>query len=73
MTYEQKKKFVLSCLKDGLYHFGEDIIDTSRGLLTRKTAFQTFERMVGEKLIHVRGMGRTWEREYKRAKPWERK
>ncbi len=67
MTYERKKLFVLGFLADHRYHVGRRIVEGSNGLLRRKTAYQTFDRMVEENLIHARGEGRTWEREYRRV------
>ena len=73
MTYERRKRFVLDHLFDGEYRLGLDIITASNGTLTRKTAYQTFNRMETENLIKSKGeyAERGWEREYRKLKPWE--
>lgn len=71
-TYERKRKFVIAQLAGGDYHIGLSIIQASNGLLSRKTSFQTFDRMVDENVIRARGNGRAWERHYRLKKPWEK-
>ena len=72
MSYDRKKRFVLSFLVAGGYHNGLSIVDASNGLLRRGTVYQTLERMQEENLIRSKGEGRAWEREYRRLNAWER-